>query len=262
MRVDDRHARAMSFERDVLRRVVGSVTTLPFGEGMLAPDFDRVWDVNLVNVEHGRRPSADDVMSAADELLGPMGFTHRTARYEDGDAMDEVEDAFLAAGYQRNSWIVLALEGTPPATATGTARKLTLEEFDNVNTRLTADRPWGADDHEVAMFVRLGRRFLDVGGGEVVGAFDDRGAPAGAARVYGTGPVRQVEEVEVVGSQHGRGLGRDLMHAALHLAVQGDPELVFVVADEDDWPLGWYERLGFVRIGRAGSFQRKPPGTT
>jgi aminoglycoside 3-N-acetyltransferase len=34
------------------------------------------------------------------------------------------------------------------------------------------------------------------------------------------------------------------------LLLEADAKLVFLVADESDWPMRWYERLGFEPIGR------------
>lgn len=76
------------------------------------------------------------------------------------------------------------------------------------------------------------------------------------ARVYGTGTVRQIEEVEVVEAHRGAGLGRAVVLASLHHALRADPELVFVVADAADWPWRWYQRLGFRPVGRTGGFDR------
>jgi hypothetical protein len=38
-----------------------------------------------------------------------------------------------------------------------------------------------------------------------------------------------------------------------------DPELLFIVADDNDWPKDLYARLGFEPVGRTRAFHRLPP---
>jgi hypothetical protein len=45
---------------------------------------------------------------------------------------------------------------------------------------------------------------------------------------------------------------------AVEEALAAGHELVFLVADDDDWPKDLYARLGFETIGRTWSFLRTP----
>jgi ribosomal protein S18 acetylase RimI-like enzyme len=54
----------------------------------------------------------------------------------------------------------------------------------------------------------------------------------------------------------GRGLGRMVVARAIELAREADPELVFIVADDDGWPKQLYAKLGFEPVGRLLSFHR------
>ena len=50
-------------------------------------------------------------------------------------------------------------------------------------------------------------------------------------------------------AHRGRGLGRHVWTAALQAAEASDPELVFIVADREDWPRELYAKLGFAPMG-------------
>ena len=62
--------------------------------------------------------------------------------------------------------------------------------------------------------------------------------------------VAQIDEVTTVEQYRRRGLARAVVVGALRASLEADAELVFLVADEADWPMRWYERLGFEPIGR------------
>ncbi|GAA2972738.1 GNAT family N-acetyltransferase [Actinokineospora diospyrosa] len=70
--------------------------------------------------------------------------------------------------------------------------------------------------------------------------------------------IAQFENVVVRPQWRGRGLGRRLVVEALHRSAQAGADIWFLIAEATDWPLGWYERLGY----RAGSvvhvYQRTP----
>ena len=57
----------------------------------------------------------------------------------------------------------------------------------------------------------------------------------------------------------GTGLGRLVTSAALAAGLALEPELLFIVADDEDWPKELYERLGFEPAGRIRGFLRPPP---
>ncbi len=54
----------------------------------------------------------------------------------------------------------------------------------------------------------------------------------------------------------GRGFARSLVGHAAALARAEAHQLIFIVADEDDWPKHLYGRVGFEPIGRTKLFHR------
>jgi ribosomal protein S18 acetylase RimI-like enzyme len=78
-----------------------------------------------------------------------------------------------------------------------------------------------------------------------IGAFRYPGPTARAARL---------QEVDVFPAHRGRGLGTALLEGVRRVLVAEDVATMVVGADEEDWPLDWYRRLGFrqvVRVNRS-----------
>ncbi|MGZ4269770.1 MAG: GNAT family N-acetyltransferase [Solirubrobacteraceae bacterium] len=80
------------------------------------------------------------------------------------------------------------------------------------------------------------------------------GRPAAYATLYSDGVTAQVEDVATQAPARGRGLARAVVQHAVDVAQAEDHELVFLVADVDDWPRALYERLGFDPIGCCWAF--------
>ena len=68
--------------------------------------------------------------------------------------------------------------------------------------------------------------------------------------------MAQIEDVATLAPYRGRGLARAVVTAALGEALAAGDELVFILADDGDWPKDWYARLGFVLRGRRYLFTR------
>ena len=87
----------------------------------------------------------------------------------------------------------------------------------------------------------LTARFFAVrGGGEVVAYVD----------LYHDGRTAQIEDLATLEEHRGRGYASALVLRALEEARQAGCDLVFLVADAEDWPKLLYGRLGFVELGR------------
>ncbi|KPF66979.1 hypothetical protein IP84_14205 [beta proteobacterium AAP99] len=68
----------------------------------------------------------------------------------------------------------------------------------------------------------------------------------------------RLQDVDIFLAFRSQGLGNTLLDAVQAWA-RAEPTpatQLFVAADEDDWPLAWYERHGFTRLARVG----KQPG--
>ena len=82
------------------------------------------------------------------------------------------------------------------------------------------------------------------------------GAIASYCMLFTDGGVAQIEDVNTLEEHRGRGLARATVHAATEIAQTEGNELIWLVADEDDWPQHLYRSLGFRDIGSTTWFVR------
>jgi predicted GNAT family acetyltransferase len=82
----------------------------------------------------------------------------------------------------------------------------------------------------------------------------DGGDLAAITKLRSDGRTAQVEDVYTVPEARGRGYARALVSHAVALARAAGHELIFIVADDNDWPQQLYGRIGFEPIGRMRSF--------
>jgi ribosomal protein S18 acetylase RimI-like enzyme len=121
-------------------------------------------------------------------------------------------------------------------------------------TRAICSYPWGSPelaaellDAKVLLGNRAVTRFFGVEvGGEIV-AWSD---------LYLAQGMAQVEDVATLEEHRGRGYASGVVLRAVREAEAAGADLIFLVADDEDWPKHLYERLGFEIVGRTYKFIR------
>ena len=81
----------------------------------------------------------------------------------------------------------------------------------------------------------------------------ENGSPAAHCVVYSHLGLAQIEDVATLEAYRGRGCARRLIGHALEV-VAADHDAVFIVAEAEDWPVAFYERLGFVPVEKRSRF--------
>ena len=82
------------------------------------------------------------------------------------------------------------------------------------------------------------------------------GAVVAWCNLYRTGDEAQVESVNTLPEWRRRGFARAVVLDAVAAAHEAGCEFIFLIADRDDWPREFYERLGFGVIAEQRSFAR------
>jgi predicted GNAT family acetyltransferase len=159
---------------------------------------------------------------------------------------------------ERNVFMVLRRPRDHEA-APGLAREVDEATLQVVEARSVREEPYGRDEEVVRQLVSMraalaravpAARFF-------LGASD--GVDAAVTTLYSDGTIAQVEDVATLRDFRRRGLARATVTAAVDAALAMGHELIFIVADEDDWPKDLYARLGFDPVGRAWAFTRPGP---
>ena len=156
--------------------------------------------------------------------------------------------------------VVMALrrarDGEPRA---GLAREVDAATLERAEAATVREEPYARDEEVVRQLVGM-RSALARGVRTTrffVGAAD--GVDACITTLYSDGAVAQIEDVATLRDYRRRGLARATVTMAIDAALEMRHELVFIVADDEDWPKDLYERLGFDPVGRACAFTRPGP---
>jgi GNAT superfamily N-acetyltransferase len=247
--VSDRE-RALAFLRETYRRRVERVESHPWGELVVTPSLPRVWDANFAIVD--RWPgSASELRDALDAVQRGARFTHRRSVILDQQLAARLWDDLVALEWEfATRYVVMAQQRPPDRPADRAIEVVGVGDVDWAKGRraMIATEPFGHDDELGAQLVELDRRLargMDV---RHFAAIAD-GEVASYAGLYLEDGVAQIEDVATLREFRGRGLARAVVLQAAGEARRAGAELVFLVADEKDWPKDLYRRLGFDPIG-------------
>ena len=251
--MSDTLERVQRFEREV--EMAGSEEVeSPFGVGVVEPLLPRRHDSNYLLVE--RLPlgaGAHELAEEADRILGGAGLAHRAVVTFDGELGDRLEPQFRDLGWNVRRHIWMAQLREPERTADlSLVSEVSEADLRPGRTGEILRYPWGTEEVAKQLLdakVLLGRRattrfFGVVVDGEIVSWTD----------LYLAQGVGQVEDVATKEEHRGRGYASAVVLRAALEAREAGADLVFLVADADDWPKELYSRLGFDTIGRLTKF--------
>ncbi|HEX7301079.1 MAG TPA: GNAT family N-acetyltransferase [Solirubrobacteraceae bacterium] len=195
-------------------------------------------------------------MSAVDQLYGHL--PHRRAFVERPDVGDALAPALRGAGWlvEHDVFMVLRRDRDRPPEP-GLAREVDEATIRAVEAQTIAEEPFG-EPTIVRQLLASRSAFGRAGAARYFVASAD-GVDACHATLYSDGVVAQVEDVGTVKAARGRGLARAACSAAIDAALAAEHELVFIIADDDDWPQQLYAKLGFDPVGRPWCFTRPGP---
>jgi ribosomal protein S18 acetylase RimI-like enzyme len=221
-----------------------------YGTAMFDERLPRRWDSNYLLVE--RLPAgvgAAELAAEADRLQGGAGLTHRKLEVRDEALGQRLEPEFRELGWTVNRHVLMALHRAADRPGGGTV----VEEVDAETLREPRAEQlrmyeWAADAEVLdqlhkakALFAaRVETRFFAVlEGGRAVSWSD----------LYLAGNTAQIEDVGTLESHRGRGYARAIVLHAAAEARRAGADLVFLVADDEDWPKALYRKLGFDEVG-------------
>jgi GNAT superfamily N-acetyltransferase len=250
----DALARAMAFQRGSLELVAEHVDPIDQGWVVRHRPLPMVWSANHVRIT---RPVVfSEALELAETHLGDLPY--RQLMIEDEATGRRLERSFAEEKWEVDRDLVMQLVREPDREA-------------DVGVVIDADedpvmelmRRWIGEDEaieltpdgldQVVEFTRLTARTRN---GRLLGVPGEHGTLAAITMLFSDGRVAQVEDVYTVPEERGRGYARALVTRAAALAREAGHELVFIVADNDDWPKKLYRKLGFEPIGLGWSLHR------
>lgn len=225
------------------------VSTL--GHGVLTPELPARHDSNFLFIDRAR--DAGEAIAEADRILGGAGRSHRVIVTFDDHVGERLRPEFNALGWRTQRHIFMAQRREPEKVADYSI----VREVDQAalrpgrKQRILAE-PWGHPglaeqilDAKILLGERADTHFFAVKvDGEIVAWTD----------LYIGKDIAQVEDVATVDEHRGKGYATAVVLRAVDEARRNGADLVYLVADDEDWPKEWYRRLGFDIVGRIYKF--------
>ena len=248
----DELARIHRFEHEVEMAGTKKVPS-PLGFGVITPELPLRHDSNYLFVD--RPVDAREAMAEADRVLGGEGYDHRVIITFDDAIGETLRPQLKALGWRtmRHVFMVQRREAEK-----GGDRSI-VKEVDHTalrpgRTREILAQPWGTPvvaEQILDAKVLIGRlaetRFFGVEiDGEIVAWTD----------LYVAQGVAQIEDVATLREHRERGYATAVVLRAIEVGRALGADLVFLVADEEDWPKVLYRRLGFDAVGRLYKFAK------
>lgn len=230
----------------------------PLGTAVFNDDFPVRWDSNFLRVEGaGGTTSAVEVAEECERWYG--SFLHREVIVEDADRGAALAMGFADLGWEVARLVYMALRRPSDRdVSTQVVEEVSVEDLRpairEVNLAASAQttevESRQLTDFRLVLRDRVGARFF---------AASVDGEIASFCELYVHDGLAQIEDVNTLERFRGRGLARACVVGAAAEAAAAGADLVFLIADDQDWPKHLYATLGFDPVGYFSQFNRPPP---
>ncbi|MDQ3955481.1 MAG: GNAT family N-acetyltransferase [Actinomycetota bacterium] len=255
--------RCQRFEKNLFVSISPIVESWSLGRAFFNPQLPDVWDRNIAFAE---RDTADadptELLRELDDLFAALGSRHRKVAVPEHFLSDAIVETFGGTGWGPETLVtmVFARDDLPPA-PTLDVREVSADDYRAMTSAFVQEDPDVTARPEIAeQIVESSARIAVEASARYFALSRENGIVAGC-HLYSDGSTAQIEDVATLKAHRGRGYSDAVMRRALRNAFEAGHDLVFLVADEEDWPKDFYGRLGFETVGRTIDLLRKPKDT-
>jgi GNAT superfamily N-acetyltransferase len=247
--------RITAFDRALAERLSTRSLPTPFGTVYFHDAFPRRYDSNYVWVDAPLAGvTARTLAAEADRAQSTLG--HRKLSYvADGPDARRLAPELVALGYRSERLLTMVQDRAPDASNDGLAEEVGAGAIGPFLVRV--NREWGKGAADAEMLSAF-RHVLAESAGACFFVVRDGGEIVAIAELYVLGAVAQVEAVYTLEAHRGRGFGRAVVLAASRAARDRGADVMFLDADDEDWPKALYGQLGFDELRRFWSFVKAP----
>lgn len=253
MNEDER--RSIAFGHALYRRVSTDVEPFVWGTAYLDAEFPLRYDSNLLWVEGAPADiTVEGLVAECDRILGGRGLGHRRAMIDDPTLARQLGAGLVDRGWGQEHIALMLLTGEPDrAHDLMQTETLPFDQVQPLLEEVTRREPWAIDDEVVrAMTDYRGKLERQAGTRYVVARV--AGTLAGSCELSVIGDEAQIESVSTLEEYRGNGAASAVVLRAAQIARAEGAAWIHLYADAEDWPQGWYRRLGFTDAGGFRSF--------
>lgn len=266
--MEERLAAALELDRRLTLAAATDVADLPRGWEVRHRALARVYHLNALLLP---APLPADV--GAPELVAlaegrQADLEHRRLVLDDADAAERLAPALIAAGWERDRTLYMALRSDPAAALDDPrARRLSEAELHAAQLATLAEEDYGPHTfpglaHRLAdaqAALRAGTPAVGFGAGAGVGELIASTCTLYCDEKVAGRPMALIDTVGTLRAHRQQGLARAVVSAAVRAAGEWGAGLIVVPADADDWPQLLYASLGFAPLGRQVTLTRRAP---
>jgi GNAT superfamily N-acetyltransferase len=250
--------RALAFGEALSARCAERIVPTRSGKAYFNDTFRRVWHLNYVRVDRARQVDPGELAAEAELLHTDAGHAHRSIVIPDEAVGAQVEGFFRRLGWQVDRLVLMAFRGAPERTAdTASVEEVARESLVPLREELARGQPWATDEEVVREVVGAGA-VLAAAGNTRFFAVEADGRPVSTGQLHSDGRIAEVDDVATLEPYRRRGYASAVVLRAVEEALAAGSELVYLVADDEDWPKELYGRLGFEPIGCTWNLLRTP----
>jgi ribosomal protein S18 acetylase RimI-like enzyme len=188
-------------------------------------------------------------------MQGAVGLGHRRITVDDDTAAESLAPRFRELGWMVNKFLFMELRraaARPPRVRR--AREIDRDSHRDTYVRTASEAPYGSVPDVVRQLADQTDVIAAKTDVRYFGAMDDDGTLASICVMFSDGEIAQIEDVATLKDYRGRGLATELLGLAISEAKEAAHDLIFLVADEEDWPKDLYGKLGFEPMGLSYDF--------
>lgn len=246
-------AQAQQFILRTTELIADEVRAVDHGLVVRTPSLPEVWGMNYLRITEPI--SHPEVLALADEHLADMPY--RQLLVADEQTGQALEQSLLADGWRMEREVLMALEREPVRDVdTGHVIEAGEDQTLALMRRWYLEGPPETTNEGLRQLVEYARREGRARADRNFGVVGLGGDLVAMTKLRSDGRTAQVEDVYTAPEARGRGHARALVsHAAAQARAQSH-DLIFIVADDNDWPKHLYGEIGFEPIGRTWAFHQ------
>ena len=245
--------RCERFEQASAARASTTVKQIDLGTAYLNSDLSKVWDRNFLWLGPGAaKATAQELIDTTEQVLSEAGVAHRKFLVPAEHLSADTAQDLAGAGWEKSELVTMVLRNRDVGAKSDQVEEMSPEEFVAFNRVITAE--FSEADEVVDQLVQLGELMATAANARFFVTIDE-GKPVASTHLYSDGATAQIEDVGTLEAHRGKGYSKVLMHHVIADAFENGHDTVFLVAETDDWPKDFYERLGFESVGYTLEFK-------